>query len=155
MTSKTPKITPSTTTDLADDLAADVRSVVSKLKRKLRAQSTIRGDLTNTQISVLLRLERDGPASAADLARAEGIRAQSMGSALAPLEDAALIVGTPDPADGRRTILSLTKACHALILQVRSVRQDWLSRTIRSRLSSSEQRQLADAMALLKRLVEE
>jgi DNA-binding MarR family transcriptional regulator len=143
------------TPDLTDALAADVRSVVSRLKRKLRAQSSIHGDLTATQISVLLRLEREGPASSAELARAEGIRAQSMGTALAPLEEAGLIVGAPDPADGRRTILSLTPACLALIKKNRSARQDWLSRTIRARLSSQEQEQLAAAMELLKRLVDE
>ena len=145
----------SSTPDLADDLAADVRSVVSKLKRNLRAQSSIHGDLTATQIAVLMRLERDGPASTSELARAEGIRAQSMGTAITPLEAAGLIDGTPDPADGRRTILSLTGACRALIKKVRSARQDWLSRTIRARLSSEEQRQLAAALELLKRIVEE
>ncbi|MDR5770053.1 MarR family transcriptional regulator [Caballeronia sp. LZ028] len=142
-------------TDLADDLASDVRSVVSRLKRNLRAQSSIHGDLTATQIAVLMRLKRGGPASTSELARAEGIRAQSMGTAIAPLEDAGLVMGTPDPADGRRTILSLTDACHALITEVQSARQDWLSRTIRARLSSAEQQQLAAAMELLKRLVEE
>ena len=145
----------STTPDTADDLAADVRSVVSKLKRNLRAQSSIHGDLTATQIAVLMRLERDGPASTSELARAEGIRAQSMGTAITPLEGAGLVVGAPDPADGRRTILSLTDKCRALIKEVRSVRQDWLSRTIRARLSSEEQLQLAAALQLLKRLVEE
>jgi DNA-binding MarR family transcriptional regulator len=141
--------------DLAGELAADVRSVVSRLKRNLRAQSSIHGDLTATQISVLLRLEREGPASASELARAEGIRAQSMGTALAKLEEAGLIAGLPDPADGRRTILSLTDACRKLIKDVRSVRQDWLSRTIRARLSLAEQQQLAAALELLRRLVEE
>jgi DNA-binding MarR family transcriptional regulator len=142
------------TPDLADDLAADVRAVVSRLKRNLRAQSSIHGDLSATQIAVLLRLERDGPASAAELARAEGIRAQSMGTALTPLEAAGLIAGAPDPADGRRTILSLTDTCLALIRKTRSARQDWLSRTIRARLSVQEQQQLASALELLKRLVD-
>lgn len=140
--------------DLADDLAAELRFVMSRLKRQLRAHST-HGDLTATQIAVLLRLERDGPASVSELARAEGIRTQSMGTAITPLETSGLIAGSPDPADGRRTILSLTAACRSLIKEGRSARQDWLSRTIRARLSSGEQQQLAAAVDLLKRLVEE
>lgn len=140
--------------DLADHLAADLRAVVSKLKRNLRARSS-HGDLTVTQVAVLLRLERDGSTSVSDLARAEGIRTQSMGTAIAPLETLGLISGAPDPADGRRTLLSLTDACRILLEQVRSARQDWLSRTIRARLSPDEQRQLVAALDLLKRLVDE
>lgn len=144
----------STEPDFADVLAAETRSVISKLKRNLRAQSNV-GDLTATQIAVILRLERDGPATASDLARAEGIRAQSMGTAIAPLEAAGAIAGAPDPQDGRRTILSLTRMGRARLTQVRDARQDWMSRTIRARLSEDEQRQVAAALALLERLVDD
>lgn len=139
--------------DLAHDVAADLRAVMSKLKRKLRAQSSD-GDLTATQIAVLLRLERDGPTTASNLARAEGIRAQSMSTALAPLETGGLIVGAPDPTDGRRTIVSLTEACRSRIQEGRAARQDWLSRSINAKLSPDEQRQLLAAIDLLKRLVD-
>lgn len=138
----------------AEALAAALRSVISRLKRNMRAQSN-HGDLTVTQIAVLLRLEREGPGSVSELARAEGIRTQSMGTAIAPLEDAGWIGGTPDPDDGRRTILSLTAVGRALIEEGRSARQDWLSRVIRARLSAAEQEQLTAAVALLARLVDE
>jgi hypothetical protein len=59
-------------------LAAEFRALVGWLKRRLRAQSEA-GDFTPSQVSVLLRLEKDGPATASQLARAEGIRPQSMG----------------------------------------------------------------------------
>jgi DNA-binding MarR family transcriptional regulator len=139
--------------DLADAVAADLRSVVSKLKRSLRAQSN-QGDLTSTQIAVLLRLEREGPAAVSDLARAEGIRAQSMGAAIAPLEAAGLISGAADPDDGRRTLLSLTTSSRSWMEEGRSARQDWLSRALRARLTAREQQELAAAVRLLNRLVE-
>ncbi|MDR5759186.1 MarR family transcriptional regulator [Caballeronia sp. LZ035] len=139
--------------DSADELASALRSVVSRLKRNMRAQSAY-GDLTGTQTAVLLRLERDGPASVSELAQAEGIRTQSMGTAVAALMAGGHIVGTPDPDDGRRTILSLTKTSLTMIRKGRSARQDWLSRTIRVRLSSTEQAQVAGAVALLARLVD-
>lgn len=140
--------------DLADALAADLRAVVAKLKRNLRAQSD-HHDLTATQIAVLLRLERDGPSAVSNLARAEGIRAQSMGTAIAPLEATGFIVGTPDPNDGRRTILSLTDACRSWMKEGRDARQDWLSRSIREKLTLDEQQQLVAAAQILKRLAEE
>jgi DNA-binding MarR family transcriptional regulator len=140
--------------DSSDQLAASLRAVVSRLKRNLRAQSN-HGNLTATQTAVLLRLEREGPGSVSELARAEGIRTQSMGTALAPLDEAGFIAGTPDPDDGRRTILSLTEAGKSFIDEGRSARQDWLAGIIRARLSSAEQAQLLAATALLTRLIDE
>jgi DNA-binding MarR family transcriptional regulator len=138
----------------ASALAEDLRSLVGKLKRRLREQANP-GDLTPSQVAVLLRLEKTGPATVSNLARAEGMRPQSMSSAIASLDAAGLVQGRPDPADGRQTIFSLTDACRDWIRAGRAARQDWLSRTIEARLSPQEQDDLARAVGLLKRLVDE
>ena len=83
----------------ASALAQDLRALFGKLKRRLREQAHV-GDLTPCQVSVLLRLEKDGPATASSLARAEGMRPQSMGAVVAALESAGLMRGAPDPTDG-------------------------------------------------------
>ncbi len=137
----------------ASALAAELRALAGKLKRRLREQANP-GDFTPSQVSVLLRLEKDGPATVSSLARAEGMRPQSMGAAIAPLEAAGLLRGAPDPNDGRQTILSLTDACRDSFREGRAARQDWLSRTIQARLSAPEQEQLAASIELLKRLVD-
>lgn len=133
-------------------LAQDLRALLSKLKRRLREQGNM-GDLTPSQVSVLLRLEKEGPATAASLARADGIRPQSMGPLIAALETAGLVSGAPDPNDGRQTLLSLTDACHKWANEARSAKQDWLTRAIQTRLSPQEQNELAASLELLKRLV--
>ena len=138
----------------ANTLAAEIRALAGKLKRRLREQADA-GDLPPSQASVLLRLDKDGPATASTLARVEGMRPQSMGPIVAALESAGLVRGSPDPKDGRQTILSLTEACRTLLDQGRAARQDWLSRTIAARLSADEQRQLASAITLLRRLVDD
>jgi DNA-binding MarR family transcriptional regulator len=138
----------------ASALAAELRALIGTLKRRLREQANA-GDLTPSQVSVLLRLEKDGPATVSSLARAEGMRPQSMGSAIAALEAAGLVSGAPDPGDGRQTILSLTDACRKWVQEGRTARQDWLSRTIQVRLSPPEQNELAAAVALLRRLVDD
>lgn len=152
------KVMSSSSTDLetgrATTLARDIRGLAGKLKRRLREQSDI-GDLTPSQTAVLLRLEKDGPATTSSLARAEGMRPQSMGTVIAALESAGLVQGAPDPSDGRQTILSLTDAFTKRIGEGRAARQDWLLRTIQSRLSPQEQGQLAAAVALLQRLVDD
>lgn len=138
----------------AASLARDIRSLAGKLKRRLREQSDV-GDLPPSQIAVLLRLDKDGPATTSSLARAEGMRPQSMGTVVAALENAGLISGAPDPKDGRQTILSLTDRCKQWIRDGRAARQDWLSRTIQARLSEEEQVALTAAVALLQRIVDD
>jgi DNA-binding MarR family transcriptional regulator len=134
-------------------LAQELRALLSTLKRRLREQGHGR-DLTPSQVSVLLRLESDGPATVSMLARAEGMRPQSMGPIIAALTAAELISSAPDPADGRQTLLSLTPTYREWAREGRAARQDWLTRMIHERLSPREQEELARAISLLKRLVE-
>jgi DNA-binding MarR family transcriptional regulator len=138
----------------APALARDLRALMGKLKRRLREQGHV-GDLTPSQVSVLLRIEKDGPATAASLARAEGMRPQSMGPVIAALENAGLLSGAPDPNDGRQTLISLTETCRKWVREGRAARQDWLTRTIQARLSPREQDQLAASIELLRRLVDD
>jgi DNA-binding MarR family transcriptional regulator len=135
-------------------VAEDLRSAVSKIKRRMREQADV-GDLTPTQASVLVRLEKDGPMTTSNLARAEAMRPQSMGAVVAALEAAGLVSGTADPKDGRQTILAITETCRTWIQDGRAARQDWLSRTIEARLSDEEQAQLLSAARLLLRLAED
>jgi DNA-binding MarR family transcriptional regulator len=134
-------------------LAAELRVLLGSLSRRLREQGHA-GDFTGSQKSVLLRLERDGPATVTALARAEGVRPQSMGATVSSLEAAGLVSGSPDPADGRQTILSLTSACREWIKASREAREDWLFRAIRRKLTPREQEELAAAAELLKRLID-
>jgi DNA-binding MarR family transcriptional regulator len=111
--------------------------------------------LTPSQVSALLRLEKDGAATVSSLARAEGMRPQSMSSIVASLQNAGLVSGIPDPNDGRKTLMSLSRKCEKRLQQVRAARQDWLTATIVQKLSAQEQRQLSRTLELLSRLAED
>lgn len=140
--------------ETASDLAAHIRTILSRLKRRLREQGG-REDLTPSQISVLLRLEKDGAATVSGLARAEGMRPQSMSSIVTSLQDAGLVVSSSDPNDGRQTLMSLSNRCEKLLREGRAARQDWLTTVIRQKLSAQEQRKLSAALELLGRLTED
>lgn len=145
-------------TDQKDDalrtsvLAAELHEVIGKLKRRLREQAGA-GDMPQSQIAVLGQLERNGPATVTALARTLGMRPQSMGATIAALQAAGKVEGSPDPTDGRQTILSLTPSCKAWIRDGRAARHDWIQRTIEAELTSSEQEQIMTAVRLLNRLV--
>ena len=138
---------------LASKLAAELRITFGQLKRKMRDQGGL-NDFTASQIAVLLRLEKDGPATVSSLARAEGMRPQSMSAVIAPLEEMLFVSGAADPNDGRKTLMSLTKACKKWIEDGRAARQDWLAQAIRQRLSLQEQKKLASAIRLLAKIAE-
>ncbi len=138
----------------ASALAAELRAIFGKLKRKLREQGGQR-DLTPSQVSVLLRIEKDGPAAVSSLARAEGMRPQSMSAIITSLLEAGWVSGSPDPNDRRQTLMSLSRRCQKSLKEGRAARQDWLTTTIRKKLSPGEQEKLAAAVNLLARLIED
>lgn len=133
--------------------AEELRVLVGRLKRRLREHGSL-GDLTPSQVAVIVHLERQGPATVTALARLEGMRPQSMGAIIAALQADGLIEGRPDPQDGRQTILSITDSCREQVRIGRAARQDWLARNLQAKLTTTEQERLRDAVELLKRLAE-
>jgi DNA-binding MarR family transcriptional regulator len=140
--------------DAALIAADELRVILGKLKRRLREEYNA-GDFTLSQLAVLSHLDRNGPSTVTTLAKAEGVRPQSMGATVATLEAAGLVTGSPDPNDGRQTVIHITPLCRKKIDAARAAKQDWLFRSIKAKLTSAEQEQLANAVQLLKRLVEE
>jgi DNA-binding MarR family transcriptional regulator len=138
-------------TTSASAIAGELRVVLGQLVRRLREQAD-GSDLTKSQSSVLGRLERDGPATATALARAEGLRPQSMGTIMAALEAAGLVAGSPDPKDGRKTILSLTETAREQFRTGRLAREDWLTQTMAATLTPAELDQLSSSIDLLRRI---
>ncbi|WP_329137868.1 MarR family transcriptional regulator [Streptomyces sp. NBC_01476] len=133
--------------------ADELTTVLSQLVRRLRAASGEDG-LTPSQVSVMGRLLREGPATTAALARAELVRPQSMGATLAVLEEHGLVTRAPHPTDGRQVVFSLTPAGTHLHGTARQARRGWLAEALESGLTAPEQRVLAEAIPLLRRLVE-
>ena len=141
-------------TELARTLGAEMRAVFRKLRLRVREHGG-GNDLTPSQSSVVLRLEKDGAATVSSLARAEGMRPQSMSAIVAPLHESGLIRGAPDPSDGRQTLMSLTPKCLKWLQEGRAARQDWIATTISQKLSVHEQEKLQQALKLIARLVED
>jgi DNA-binding MarR family transcriptional regulator len=134
-------------------VAGELRMVLARLLRRLREQAA-GSDLTRSQSAVLGRLERDGASTATALARAEGIRPQSMGAIIAALDAAGLVAGSPDPKDGRKTILELTEQAREEFRTGRLAKEDWLTQAIGGRLDAAEQQRLAEAVELLRRIAD-
>ncbi|WP_326610528.1 MarR family transcriptional regulator [Streptomyces scopuliridis] len=137
----------------AEQVAVDLTAVVRKLVRRLRT-TTPDSRLTPSQRSVLARLDGEGPSTTAALARAEYVRPQSMRLTLGALEEQGMVERTPDPDDGRQSVVSVTDTGRSTLAAVRAAKQGWLSEAIAGELDGAERRALAEAAVLLDRLVE-
>jgi DNA-binding MarR family transcriptional regulator len=140
--------------ELARTLAVEIRAVHRTLKLRVREHGGGK-DLTPSQVSVLVRLEKDGATTVSNLARAEGMRPQSMSEIVAPLQEAGLVGGSPDPNDGRQTLMSLTPKCRKWIKEGKAASHDWLTEALSQKLTVPEQLRLREALDLLRRAVEE
>ena len=138
------------TADL-DRVAGDLSASLGLLVRRLR-QVHVDGDLTLSQASVLVRLERDGPSTPGALAAMEQITPQSMGAILAALQESGLVSRSGDPSDGRRVFVSITGAGRESLQGVRDEKARRLARAMTEGFSPTEQRQLIEAIPLLQRL---
>jgi DNA-binding MarR family transcriptional regulator len=140
-----------TSEDSALALAGEMRMAFSAIKRRLRKLDHA-GELTFTQKSVILLLERDGPATVAMLAKAEGVRHQSMRITVASLESMGAVRSQIDAKDKRQKYFQLTPAFIKTLKTARAAREDWLCRAIQTQLTTREQQELAAAIKLLNRL---
>ena len=132
----------------------DFAIALGLLVRRMRAATSRElQEFSWTQQAVLRRLEKHGPATAADLARAEGVKPQSMGTALGLLEKMRLVERKAHPTDGRQINIKLTARGITLRRNTQAATHAWLSRAI-AELDRQEQRTLFKAGELFKRMAE-
>ncbi|MGW4484806.1 MarR family winged helix-turn-helix transcriptional regulator [Amycolatopsis sp. NPDC004368] len=130
-----------------------IRGVVAQLHRRLR-QVDNADSLTPSQSAALHRLHRDGPATQGELAAAEHVRQQSMATTLSALDALGYLDRTRDPADGRRTVLSLSELGEKTVLGVRQHRDEWLAHALAAELTPEELETVRRALPLLQRIAQ-
>jgi len=121
--------------------------------RRLR-QMTVDGGLRLPEASALKRLDRSGPTSVTELAKAEQISVQSMGTTLGALQERGLVERHPHPSDRRRSVLSITKPGTRLLSDKHHGRAEQLAKVLAAGFTPSELRQLMIAAPLIERLAQ-
>jgi DNA-binding MarR family transcriptional regulator len=125
---------------------------IGRVVRHMRAAAA-QHELSLTESAVLARLSREGPATTAELARAEGMRPQSMSAAVATLEERGFIERRPHPSDGRQMNIALTEKGAAVRSSTNDLKRAWLAQAA-ARLQDDDRQILARAGDILKRLLE-
>jgi DNA-binding MarR family transcriptional regulator len=131
---------------------ADFVQAIGLLVRRVRAASGVQ-DVSWSQMSVLKRVATSGPMTIADLARAESVKPQSMGTTIAVLEDMRFVERTPHPTDGRQIHIRLTAQGAAELQRTGDAKRAWIQQAIH-KLDERERQTLFAASEIMKRLAE-
>jgi DNA-binding MarR family transcriptional regulator len=133
-----------------EGVAVLLRRGTSRLGRRLRTNRPP-GSLSSGKIGVLGHLHLHGPASPGEVAAAEGQQPQSLSRVFAELEAADLVRRSASGTDGRRSILTITPAGSAELLEDMRVRDAWLTMALAT-LNETEVGVLRLAAGLMERL---
>jgi DNA-binding MarR family transcriptional regulator len=134
--------------------ATELALALSLLVRRLRSTAPSEAhELSWSQRCVMARLENDGPATTAELARAEAVKPQSMGATIASLEEIGIVQRKPHPTDGRQVNIVLSARGASLRKDTGNAKRTWLAQAI-EKLTPEDQKSLPEVTALIKRLAE-
>jgi len=135
-----------------DNAAIEFAQAIGLLVRRIRAAASGH-ELSLSESAVLGRLAKDGPATTAELARAESVRPQSMGATVATLEETGLVHRKPHPTDGRQVKIELTAKGTAVRNSAKDAKRTWLAQAM-AQLSDDERETLFKAGEIIKRLAD-
>lgn len=133
--------------------AAAIRRGTMRLARRLRMERPEAG-VPLQELSVLAHLNRRGPTTPGEIAAAERVQPQTLTRTLATLEGRDEIRRRADPADRRRSLLSITDAGLRVLANDMRQRDSWLSLSMAEELTLTERRLLLLASELMERLAE-
>jgi len=131
---------------------SDLIQAIGLLVRRVRAAAASH-DLSLTEATVMKRLATNGPATTADLARAESMKPQSMGATIAALEEMGMVARKPHPTDGRQVHIELTAKGAEVRKTSRDAKRTWLTQAI-AQLNERERETLFAAGEIIKRLAQ-
>src|SRR5262245_29794396 len=136
------------------DSAAQLRMALVRTARRLRQEAAAEaGGLTPTSTSALAAIDVHGPLTPSELAAIERVKRPTMTRTLGCLEREGLIERTPDPADGRSSLIAINAAGSERLRRLRGRKNAYLARRMRE-LSAEEVATLERAAEILDRMRE-
>jgi DNA-binding MarR family transcriptional regulator len=137
------------------DAAARLRMGIVRTARRLRQEAAAEASgLTPTSTAALATIERHGPLTPSELAELEQVKRPTVTRTLGCLDREGLIERTPDPADGRSSLVSVNAAGRERLRRLRGRKTAYLARRMRD-LPADDVRTLERAAEILEGMLEE
>jgi len=134
------------------DLAGHLRLTIVRAARRLRQEAG--SDLSPSLTAALSTVERHGPMTPSELAARERIQRPTATRVLARLAEEGLVERTPDPHDGRSSLVAATPAARALLAELRTRKTAFLAERL-ERLDPEERAVLDRAADILEGMLAE
>ncbi|MEA2269516.1 MAG: hypothetical protein QOC64_2126 [Solirubrobacteraceae bacterium] len=136
----------------ATGLAGRLQLVLARTARRLRQEAG--ADLSPSLSSALASVDRHGPLTPSELAAHERVRRPTVTRVVGRLEELGLVARSPDPSDGRSSLIAPTPEGRALLRRLRTRKSQYLARRL-SGLDAEELVTLERAATILERMLDE
>ena len=139
------------------EVAAHLRLAVARTARRLRQEAFAaegRGELSPSLSAALATIDVHGPLTPSELAERERVKRPTATRILTNLARLGLVTRTPDPGDGRASLVATTAAGRALLRRLRTRKNAYLAKRLRG-LDPDEVETLERAATILERLLDE
>ncbi|WP_028637353.1 MarR family winged helix-turn-helix transcriptional regulator [Nocardioides sp. URHA0032] len=134
--------------DLLTGLEQEVGAMVRRLRRIIRERAQgVHPDLQSSSYLMLSWLEQHGAQRASAMVESFGIDKGAISRQIQHLVELGLVERSPDPADGRATLVSITDDALVRMAAVNEKRRRWID----ERLRDWSDDELTDIVALLGR----
>src|SRR5689334_20459027 len=135
---------------LTPDDVSRLRLVLLRTARRLRQHAA---GMTQSQLSALASVEREGPLTIGELARLENVRPPSISRIVGSLEGEGWIERVASEHDARVALVQVTTAGARALRRLRADRDAWLARRLAT-LTPADQRTIVAALPVLEKLLE-
>jgi DNA-binding MarR family transcriptional regulator len=136
------------------DSAAQLRMAIVRMARRLRQEAAVEASgLTPTSTAALASIDAHGPLTPSELAEIERVKRPTMTRTLGCLEREGLIERTPDPADGRSSLIAINASGRERLRRLRGRKNAYLARRMRD-LPAADVEALERAAEILDRIRE-
>lgn len=131
--------------------ASRLRLAITRTARRMRQEAG--SELGPASLSALATIERAGPLTPGELARAERIKPPTATRILARLAELGFVSRAQDPTDGRCSIVTATAEGKALLRRLRKRKNAYLARRMKE-LPDDDVAALERAAEILERVLE-
>lgn len=138
--------------DNADGNADDLRLAILRLSRRMRLEKA-EADVTDSQLSVLFVLFKEGAQTLGSLSEHERVTPPSMNRTVNHLVNAGLATRSAAPDDGRKVLIEATGTGLGVARETKRRRRAWFARQLDS-LSAADRRIVDAAAPILRGLAD-
>ncbi|HLM30638.1 MAG TPA: MarR family transcriptional regulator [Solirubrobacterales bacterium] len=146
-----------TTQPTVVEIASRLRFAIVRTARRLRQEANAaegKGLLSPTLTAALGTINAHGPLTPSELADRERVRRPTATRIVSSLGELGLVSRTPDPSDGRASLVATTAEGRALLIRLRKRKNAYLARRMRN-LDADEVATLERAAEILERMLDD